>query len=80
MSPYEITAPGGSVEHLNPESGETWLRRVATTWPRSVWINPTPQEQWRYSQSAGIISALFGGRMFALTPDGVEAAMRALAH
>ena len=80
MSPYEITAPGGSVEHLNPESGETWLKRVATTWPRSVWINPTPQDQWRYSQSAGIISALFGGRMFALTPDGVEAAMRALAH
>ena len=80
MSPYEITAPGGSIEHLNPESGETWLKRVAATWPRSVWINPTPQEQWRYSQSAGIISALFGGRMFALTPDGVEAAMRALAH
>ena len=80
MSPYEITAPGGSVEHLNPESGETWLKRVAATWPRSVWINPTPQDQWRYSQSAGIISALFGGRMFALTPDGVEAAMRALAH
>jgi uncharacterized protein with von Willebrand factor type A (vWA) domain len=80
MSPYEITAPGGSVEHLNPESGETWLKRVVTTWPRSVWINPTPQDQWRYLQSAGIISALFGGRMFALTPDGVEAAMRALAH
>ena len=80
MSPYEIIAPGGSVEHLNPESGETWLKRVTATWPRSVWINPTPQDQWRYSQSAGIISALFGGRMFALTPDGVEAAMRALAH
>src|SRR5271156_2748228 len=24
MSPYEILSPGGSVEHMNPESGETW--------------------------------------------------------
>jgi uncharacterized protein with von Willebrand factor type A (vWA) domain len=27
MSPYEITAPGGSVEHLNPEPGKVWLER-----------------------------------------------------
>ena len=29
MSPYEILSPGGSVEHMNPESGETWLKRAA---------------------------------------------------
>ena len=28
MSPHEILAPGGSVEHLNPEPGEVWLKRV----------------------------------------------------
>ena len=49
-------------------------------WPRSVWINPTPQEQWRYSQSTGVIGNLFEGRMFPLTPDGIEAAMKALSH
>ncbi len=80
MSPYEIMNPGGSVEHLNPEAGEVWLKRVTTTWPHHVWINPTPQENWAYSQSTQIISKLFGERMFALTPDGIEAAMKALSH
>ena len=28
MSPHEILSPGGSVEHLNPEPGATWLKRV----------------------------------------------------
>ncbi|MGE4248377.1 MAG: VWA domain-containing protein, partial [Parvibaculaceae bacterium] len=28
MSPYEITHPGGSVEHFNEEAGMTWLERV----------------------------------------------------
>jgi hypothetical protein len=80
MGPHEILAPGGSVEHHNPESGETWLRRAAAHWPRSVWINPSPPEQWTYAQSTRIISALFEQRMYPLTPDGVEAAMRALAR
>jgi uncharacterized protein with von Willebrand factor type A (vWA) domain len=80
MSPHEILSPGGSVEHLNPESGETWLKRVVTAWPRSVWINPTPPSQWDYSGSTRIISKLFGDRMFALTPDGLESAMRSLSH
>ncbi|MCW0182158.1 MAG: VWA domain-containing protein, partial [Zavarzinia sp.] len=26
MSPYEITYPGGSVEHWNEDSGESWMR------------------------------------------------------
>ena len=28
MSPHEIMAPGGSVEHLNPEPGRVWLERA----------------------------------------------------
>ena len=28
MSPYEITAPGGSVEHFNEEAGAVWLERA----------------------------------------------------
>jgi uncharacterized protein with von Willebrand factor type A (vWA) domain len=80
MSPHEITAPGGSVEHLNPEPGAIWLKRAVEAWPRSVWINPTPPSQWDYSQSTRIIASLFGDRMFALTPDGLETAMRTLSH
>src|SRR6202042_679461 len=72
MSPYEISMPGGSVEHVNPEAGQVWLERAIRTWPRSIWINPTPQPQWTYSQTAGMIAQIFEGRMFALTPDGLE--------
>ncbi len=78
MSPHEITMPGGSVEHVNPEPGQVWLERAARAWPRAVWINPTPRSQWRYSQSAGMIAGIFQDRMFALTPDELEGAMRAL--
>ena len=28
MSPYEITIPGGSVEHWNEESGHVWMQRI----------------------------------------------------
>src|ERR1700754_3525939 len=51
MSPYEITHPGGSVEHFNEESGAVWLHRLTTTYPAAVWLNPIPEEQWTYSQS-----------------------------
>ena len=29
MTPYEITAPGGSVEHFNEEAGAIWMQRIA---------------------------------------------------
>ena len=79
MSPYEIMAPGGSVEHLNPEPGRVWLERAILAWPRSVWINPTPPSAWDHSLSTTMIGEIFQHRMFPLTSDGVEAAMRALA-
>src|SRR5271155_3454774 len=79
MSPHEIMAAGGSVEHLNPEPGRVWLERAILAWPRTVWINPTPPSQWNHSLSTTMIAEIFQHRMFPLTPDGVEAAMRALA-
>ncbi len=80
MSPWEIVQPGGSVEHWNAEAGETWLRRALDHWPHSVWINPVPESAWRYTQSTQMIRQLFGGRMFAMTLAGIEAATRELAH
>jgi len=61
MSPYEITHPGGSVEHFNEEPGTEWLRRVAHVYPATVWINPVPEKQWNYSQSTKMIKELVGG-------------------
>ena len=78
MSPYEIAMPGGSVEHWNEESGQVWLERLFGQFPRSVWLNPTPRAQWGYSQSTGMVGKLASGRMFPLTLDGIDAAMRAL--
>ena len=28
MAPYELTNPGGSIEHWNKESGEFWLNKI----------------------------------------------------
>ncbi len=78
MSPYEITHPGGSVEHFNEESGAVWLHRMATTYPAAVWLNPVPEEQWGYSQSVRIIKELMTDRMYPLTLAGLDDAMREL--
>ncbi|MCK9540438.1 MAG: VWA domain-containing protein [Novosphingobium sp.] len=78
MSPYEVTHSGGSVEHNNDEAGAVWLQRVANTYPATVWLNPTPESQWNYSQSTRIIQELLNGAMYPLTLDGLEGAMREL--
>ncbi|RHW17283.1 VWA domain-containing protein [Sphingomonas gilva] len=78
MSPYEITHPGGSVEHMNEEAGAIWLHRLTNTYPASVWLNPIPEAQWGYSGSIKIIRDLMSGRMYPLTLDGLDDAMREL--
>ncbi len=78
MSPYEITHPGGSVEHMNEEPGAVWLQRLTTTYPAAVWLNPTPQAQWGYSQSAAIVRQIMADRMYPLTLAGLDEAMREL--
>ena len=78
MSPYELTHAGGSVEHINDEAGLTWLHRVQQTWPSSVWLNPSPEQYWGFTQSIKMVSQSFEGRMFPLTLEGIDAAMRQL--
>ena len=78
MSPYEIAMAGGSVEHWNEESGQTWIERVTSHFQKSVWMNPIPKPQWGYTQSIGMVGRLFGGRMFPLTIEGIDSATRAL--
>lgn len=78
MSPYEIAMPGGSVEHWNEEAGEVWMRRLTERFTKSVWLNPVQQNLWGYTQSIRQIGGLMGGRMFPLTLDGLDGAMKAL--
>ena len=78
MSPYEITMPGGSVEHWNEEAGAVWLKRARQQWDKSVWLNPVTERYWSYTQSVGLIREVMDQRMFPLTLDGLDKAMRAL--
>jgi uncharacterized protein len=78
MSPYEIMAPGGSVEHFNPETGAAWMERVTRTYPACIWLNPVPEDDWKATQSIGIMHQLMGARMYPLTLDGLDRAMREL--
>ena len=80
MSPYELTHPGGSVEHMNQEAGATWLARLTRTYPAAAWLNPIPEEQWAYSGSIGMVRELMEGRMFPLTLAGLDDAMRELSR
>jgi len=81
MSPYEVTVPGGSVEHWNEEAGALWLQRVVDTYTDVIWLNPTPEKYWDYTASISMIGDIIGHhRMFALTLEGIENAMKELAR
>ncbi|AWL05951.1 VWA domain-containing protein [Massilia oculi] len=78
MSPYEVMAPGGSVEYNNEEPGAAWLARFVSTFPRFAWLNPEPEHLWQYRQSIALIRQIMNNRMFPITLDGLERAMRLL--
>jgi uncharacterized protein len=80
MSPYEITHPGGSVEHFNEEAGAVWMHRVTNTYPAAAWLTPVPEKHWGYSQSIAIMRELMNGRVFPLTLEGLDGAMRELSR
>jgi uncharacterized protein len=78
MSPYEIEKEGGSVERWNDEPGKVWLRRLFEAYPRAVWLNPVPEKHWTGTASIGMIRRISEDRMFPLTLDGIDRAMRRL--
>lgn len=78
MSPYEIAYPGGSVEHSNPEAGSVWMQRIQEVYKDTVWINPQPESTWDYHESIRMTRDLVGDRMYPLTLDGLDRAMRQL--
>jgi uncharacterized protein with von Willebrand factor type A (vWA) domain len=78
MSPYELMQPGGSVEHWNEEPGHVWLSRLLVTYPKAVWLNPVPERYWSGTGSIGMVRQLMEDRMFPLTLEGLDKAMRRL--
>lgn len=76
MGPYEITYPGGSVEHYNTESGEVWLKRLLSHYPKAVWLNPQPKTWWREYPSIDQIDRLMNSRMCEWTLDGLNTAIQ----
>src|SRR5688500_2914613 len=80
MSPYEITHAGGSIEHMNEEPGAIWIERLTTTYPAAAWLNPTPEKYWGHSHSTMMLKQLMHGRMYPLTLDGLDDAMRELSR
>ena len=78
MSPYEVAMPGGANEFWNDEAGAVWLRRARARWPSSVWINPVPQDRWRFAPSTRMIAEIFEDRMVPLTLEGLTDGMRLL--
>ncbi|QIP15583.1 VWA domain-containing protein [Spirosoma aureum] len=78
MSPYEITMAKGSVEHYNEEAGIVWLDRFKAQYPSLVWLNPNVAAYWKYTQSTSLIREWSGNRMFPLTLNGLEQAMKSL--
>jgi len=78
MAPYEVTHPGGSVEHWNDEAGAVWLKRLKEKFDKVVWINPAPEAHWGSGGSLGIIREIMEDKMYPLTIEGLEKAMKEL--
>jgi len=78
MSPYEITYPGGSVEHWNEKPGAFFINKLVNYFDKVVWLNPEQKHNWQYSQSTIILKDLVKKNMFQMNLKGIESAMKNL--
>ncbi len=78
MSPWELVYPNGSVEHNNDEPGLRWLERVKAKYPFTVWLNPVPRDDWKWTESIGMLNDFYEDSMFPLTLAGIKDAISAL--
>jgi uncharacterized protein with von Willebrand factor type A (vWA) domain len=54
------------------------MERLLSQFPRAVWLNPVPEKHWEYTHSIGLMRRLVGHRMYPLTLEGIDRAMREL--
>lgn len=80
MAPYEVSHPGGSIEHWNEEAGSTWFQRISDHFDKVVWLNPLPEEYWSQGGSLAMIQKLVGYQMHPMSLEGLESAMKYLSR
>ena len=69
---------GGALERGGrARSGWTGWRSI---YDSVVWLNPTAERHWDYTPSIGVMRQLVGDRMFPLTLEGLDKAMKELAR
>ncbi len=78
MGPYEIAAPGGSVEHWNQEPGAVWFQRLTSHFKHVVWFNPCAKDDWPYIPSVQQVLELTENQMYPLTLDGLSQGVQAM--
>ncbi|MYM62543.1 VWA domain-containing protein [Pseudomaricurvus sp. HS19] len=78
MSPYEISAPYGSVEYMNEEPGYVWMERLTHTFEKVIWFNPVSERYWDHTRSINMTRELMDGHMYPLTLEGLEEGIRYL--
>ena len=64
----------------NEESGETWMQRLLHVYPKAVWLNPVPEGYWETTPSVQVMKQIMSHRMFPMTLDGLERAMKELSR
>ncbi len=80
MAPYEIRSVGGSVEYMNEEPGELWLKRLRQHFEKTAWLNPEEKNDWKYTQSIALIDQIFEKHMYPMTLKGIEDMTKYLAR
>jgi len=78
MAPYELIHNNGSIyiDAVEVGTGLARLKFLAHTFRHAVWLNPQPEQEWRYTWTIGTIRQVFP--MFELTLDGLEKAVQHL--
>ena len=78
MSPYEIVSPFGSIDFMNERPGSYYFKQLFEHFDKAIWLNPTPESQWNYVQSIGIVEKLMDKKMYPLTVEGITQGIRSL--
>jgi uncharacterized protein with von Willebrand factor type A (vWA) domain len=74
MAPHELMARYGSIEPREecPTPSIEYLRKIATKFPKTVWLNPIPKKSWLITTAEYILRVM---KMFPLTPHGIKDAV-----
>ncbi len=54
------------------------MKRVTDIYEHAIWLNPVPEDQWSWTPSIQLMKQIMGNRMFPLTLEGLDGAMKEL--